>query len=110
MTRPLFVRVEIGKRSKLPLNLYQFQVKYQCGPPGGENPNLCLFPDIGKGGERLDDLPDASVWFEQNVFFDVLPLLRFLFVVIGIVDALHKGFAVVDLVGESRLEKRFDGR
>lgn len=67
-----------------------------------------VFRDAEGGGDGSNALlggvaggPDGA---EHNP-----PLLRLFLVIIGIVDALHKGFAVVDLVGESRLEKRFDG-
>ena len=34
--------------------------------------------------------------------------LLFLLVVVRVVDTLHKGFAVVDFVGQSRLQKSLD--
>ena len=35
-------------------------------------------------------------------------LLLLLFVIVRVVDTLHKGFAVVDFVGQSRLQKSLD--
>ena len=56
----------------------------------------------------LDEI-ELHIKYNISIILCYLNLL-FLFVIIRVVDTLHKGFTVVDFVGQSRLQKSLDIR
>ena len=56
----------------------------------------------------LDEI-ELHIKYNISIILCYLNLLLLL-VVVRVVDALHEGFAVVDLVGQCRLQKSFDTR